>query len=158
MLGAPPAFVLSQDRTLRPKKDFKVNSKMDSRNSWKTGAWGVSSLKPPYKKKPASVRLHDLCDIRSIRFSGFACAANGCGAGMNYTRASPLLASGIGRFTKGTQINHRSAGGGQIVEMGWRGTPQLRVSLSSGTHPTSIRASYAKRPALHTGKAGRRRI
>ena len=77
---------------------------MDSRNSLKTGAWGIASLKPPYKKKLVLVRLHDLCDIRSIRFSGFACAATGCGAGMNYTRTRPL-GQGMSRgFTKGTQI------------------------------------------------------
>ena len=75
MLGAPPAFVLSQDRTLRPKKDFK-----DEINGFKEllkdGGLGESLLfLPSHLEKPVLNGLSDLLRLPQYPVLGVRAAA-----------------------------------------------------------------------------------
>ena len=76
MLGAPPAFVLSQDRTLRPKKDFKVEIN-GFKELLKDGGLGESLLfLPSHLEKPVLNGLSDLLRLPQYPVLGVRAAAS----------------------------------------------------------------------------------
>ena len=77
MLGAPPAFVLSQDRTLRPKKDFKVEKTNGFKELLKDGGLGESLLfLPSHLEKPVLNGLSDLLRLPQYPVLGVRAAAS----------------------------------------------------------------------------------
>ena len=76
MLGAPPAFVLSQDRTLRPNKDFKVEKINGFKEFIKDGGLGESLLfLPSHLEKPVLNGLSDLLRLPQYPVLGVRAAA-----------------------------------------------------------------------------------
>ena len=77
MLGAPPAFVLSQDRTLRPNKDFKVEKINGFKELLKDGGLGESLLfLPSHLEKPVLNGLSDLLRLPQYPVLGVRAAAS----------------------------------------------------------------------------------
>ena len=76
MLGAPPAFVLSQDRTLRPKKDFKVEIN-GFKELIKDGGLGEGRpFLPSHLEKPVLNGLSDLLRLPQYPVLGVRAAAS----------------------------------------------------------------------------------
>ena len=76
MLGAPPAFVLSQDRTLRPNKDFKVEKINGFKELMKDGGLRKASQpSPSHLCKPVLNGLSDLLRLPQYPVLGVRAAA-----------------------------------------------------------------------------------
>ena len=73
----PPAFILSQDRTLRPKKDFKVEKTNGFKEFLKDGGLGESLLfLPSHLEKPVLNGLSDLLRLPQYPVLGVRAAAS----------------------------------------------------------------------------------
>ena len=95
VLGAPPAFVLSQDRTLRPNKDFKVEKINGFKEFMKDGGFRKASRPiSSHLIKPVLNGLSDLLRLPQYPVLGVRAAAPlGGGARENYTRTRRQRAS-----------------------------------------------------------------
>ena len=169
MLGAPPAFILSQDRTLRSNQRangpfipctgcrsvaLSAGSECNIRIRLVKGTKGCYVAH--FVTSTSLVCLVDLID-RSIRFSRFARAATarpvgpaGRGAGMKYTRPGVRPQGGGGISTGRTQLGRvvgSTRGGYCLCGVTYHPVfPLLRASLGDSA-PKSCRDSAS--PNVH---------
>ena len=143
MLGAPPAFVLSQDRTLRPNKDFKVEIN-GFKELLKDGGLGEGRpFLPSHLEKPVLNGLSDLLRLPQYPVLGVRAAAS---AGVRREGELYTQAQGGGkRGREDAQDAHKS---GKNNYLGALPVPRRRRGPRHRTHGEF--ACYKHPAFLHT--------